>query len=106
MVKGPSAKSKAAKAKRTKEKMGVSSAIDADRHADVEKRLIDAHDRAYPKEGTSDTGWVEQSYPSLEPFVESGLMTAEEALEAEEKLYGKRGVDPNFSLGNLVNAHL
>ena len=96
MKKPPSAKSKAAKAKR--EKLGVRE----DRHAEVEKRLQEAHDRAWPANdtgtGTDIVPWedpeqttMEMSYPSEKSFEEAGLLSAEEAKEQEERLYGKRG---------------
>jgi hypothetical protein len=68
--------------------MGVSNATDPDRHEEVEKRLIDAHDRAYP----NDTGWIDRSYPRTVSIEESQILTAEEVKAAEEELLGKRGV--------------
>jgi hypothetical protein len=106
MVKGPSAKSKAAKAKR--EKMGVKESSVTDKLTDeTRQRLEDSFERAYPNNDASvDTGWIDASYPSGTGLTAADIMTAEEAMAAEEKLLGKRGVDPIFSLEKLVNDHL
>lgn len=98
MKKPPSAKSKAARAKR--EKLGVPE----DRHAAVERRLQEAHDRSYPNHDKRavvandvEVPWdeptvMEMSYPSERPLTEADFLTAEEAQAQEEKILGKKGV--------------
>src|SRR3954470_19301070 len=87
--KPPSAKAKAAKAKR--EKMGVkSTAIEGPLTDVVRQRLEDSFERSY---GGDDVPWdVGDSYPSTTGMTEDDILAAEEAVAAEEQLLGKRGV--------------
>jgi gamma-glutamyl-gamma-aminobutyrate hydrolase PuuD len=76
-----SAKSKAAKAKREKMKLPPASKVTDD---DIRERVEESYARAYDPRTM-----MESSYPS--PIQKEDLLSAEEALAAEEQILGKRG---------------
>src|SRR6476469_7625643 len=100
MKKPPSAKSKAAKAKR--EKMLTTAEptpkIGDVLSDDVRQRLEDSFDKTWNRNDAGklvteeDVPWIESSYPSERPLKEEDFLTAEEALAQEEKILGKRGI--------------
>jgi gamma-glutamyl-gamma-aminobutyrate hydrolase PuuD len=86
--KPPSAKSKAAKAKR--EKMSLPEPISDE----VRQRLEDSFERTWNKDkkapfADDDIPW--RTFPSEGPLSESDILTAEEVQQQEEKILGKQG---------------
>lgn len=102
-----SAKSKAAQAKREKTGMVPDTVIPDS----VRQRLEDSYEKTWGKPippssfPSSDTGWIDTSYPSTASLEEKDLLTAEEAIEQEERILGKRGT-PDVKTFDILNDEL